>query len=111
LIFNMVSYSLIHNSRISSDRLERPNLFAGLAITTWGFQCELTAFTFVYRVAPTASRPSSERATSESGGGAQSCACAIEPTGFSITPNVHLGSQSCRCPCQFFTNDWSLNEL
>jgi hypothetical protein len=48
LIFNMVQYSLIHNSRISSDRLERPNLFAGLGTTTRGSPMELTAFTFVY---------------------------------------------------------------
>lgn len=34
LIFNMVQYSLINNSRISSDYFERPNIFAGLATTT-----------------------------------------------------------------------------
>jgi hypothetical protein len=34
LIFIMVQYSLIYNSRISSDYFERPNSFAGLAITT-----------------------------------------------------------------------------
>ena len=56
LIFNMVWYSLIHNSRISSDRLERPNLFAGLATTTRGFSFELTAFTFVYRASAIRSR-------------------------------------------------------